>query len=322
MKLSNLTFPIPFHKTWEIHDASKIQTFLQCPRFYFYRYVLGWETEGSNINLVFGEAWHRAMEYLLLNGYSKEGIAGAYKQFLEYYREFFDEETDLERQPKAPGNALEGLAGYVEEYQATDGDFDVLHTECAGAVMISDRDDLHFRLDAVVKDRRGIFCLEHKTTSWSSSIWAAQWSTKFQIDLYTHVLYMMYPPEQVFGILVNGTIFRKNAVAFDRIPVKKSPAMMNEWMGNCLYILSLIEDNYHRLSKASPADYYLDAFHKNPENCTKYNRTCPYMDLCISWPNPLTRCEETPDYLTTVWWDPVEREKMATTQMNLVKGGR
>ena len=65
------------HETWDIHDASKIQAYMACPRAYFYRYVLGWETEEKNIHFIFGEGWHRAMEHLLINGYNSKAQAEA-----------------------------------------------------------------------------------------------------------------------------------------------------------------------------------------------------------------------------------------------------
>ena len=65
---------VPYHITHDVHDASKLQCFMDCPRQYFYRYVLGWSRQGSNIHLIFGEGWHRAMETLLREGYDTEAI--------------------------------------------------------------------------------------------------------------------------------------------------------------------------------------------------------------------------------------------------------
>ena len=64
MKLSELEYPEPVKAVpqFDIHDSTKINCFQTCPRKYFYKYVLGWSHEDANIHLVFGSAWHKAME--------------------------------------------------------------------------------------------------------------------------------------------------------------------------------------------------------------------------------------------------------------------
>ena len=50
--------------TLQTVDSTKINTFLDCPRQYFFTYVLGWRSDRPNNHLVFGQAWHEAMEHL------------------------------------------------------------------------------------------------------------------------------------------------------------------------------------------------------------------------------------------------------------------
>ena len=79
------------HPTWDIMDSSKLICYKECPRKFFYQYILGWQNAYPNNHLVFGSAWHMAMEWLLNH---PKDIAGAALAFLEYYREHFPPNTD------------------------------------------------------------------------------------------------------------------------------------------------------------------------------------------------------------------------------------
>jgi ATP-dependent helicase/DNAse subunit B len=71
--------------TWEVQDATKIQAYMNCPRRYFYEYVLGWRAERKNVHLEFGNGWHVAMETLLNEGYHTDAVARAFAHLAEYY---------------------------------------------------------------------------------------------------------------------------------------------------------------------------------------------------------------------------------------------
>jgi CRISPR/Cas system-associated exonuclease Cas4 (RecB family) len=62
------------HETWQVLDATKLQTYMRCPRKFFFNYVLGWKSEIPSNHLVFGSAWHMAMEVLLDKGYNSRGL--------------------------------------------------------------------------------------------------------------------------------------------------------------------------------------------------------------------------------------------------------
>jgi hypothetical protein len=80
--------------TWTRIDSSKLQDYLMCPRYYFYSHILGWKGEEPNHDLVFGQAWHAAMQYLAIHGYSDEDVTEAFDKFLDVYRPYFSVETD------------------------------------------------------------------------------------------------------------------------------------------------------------------------------------------------------------------------------------
>tara|TARA_Y100000593_G_scaffold82293_1_gene154511 strand:- start:4163 stop:5125 length:963 start_codon:yes stop_codon:yes gene_type:complete len=302
-KIANV---IEQHVTHGITDASKLQCFMDCPRQYFYRYVLGWSHSGSNIHLIFGEGWHRSMEHILRDGYGTDSIREAYEVCLKYYREHFDETEDQKYFPKSPEAVIPALVEYCHRY--SQDDFEVLHTEVAGKVPIDENRNMHFRLDAVCKDEKGIYVLEHKTASRLTSTWSNQWSLSMQVSLYTHALHMMYDPNDVYGVIVNGVIFRKNGNDYIRVPVRKSPEMMKAWWWNVLHFMDMLDWNFEELDKCTEDDEVMTAFPMNTQSCTKYFG-CMYQDFCKMWPNPLQRADEPPLGFVIDRWNPADRDE-------------
>lgn len=303
-------------KTWAIYDSSKVQAYMECPRKYFYRYVLGWETEDTSKDLVFGEAWHRVMETLLIEGYNNQAVKKAYERFIAYYRQHFTELQDANNYPKSPASVVPALVEYMSKYRTVDK-FEVLYTEIAGTVAISDKRTIHFRLDSIVKGDEGIFSLEHKTGSRLGQTWIDQWTMKIQVGTYTHVLYSLYDPKDVYGIKINGVIFRKKGNAYIRVPIRKSVDMMNVWLWNINHFIDLIEWNMNEMMETTEDEVIMPAFPINSESCTKWGRPCEYLDFCSVWANPLQHCDEPPTGLIIRYWDPSEREEDSDTVMHI-----
>ena len=307
----NLAFPEPLklHETWDIVDCSKLNTYCKCRRKFFYRYVLGWEPEAPNHNLIFGSAWHAAMEELLKLGYNRAGIESGYREFLKIYRETFSEATDNDYKFKNPGNALLALSEYSEHFKHDN--FEVLYQEISGSIPIDDEGtELYFRLDNILREGKSIVSLEHKTSGWDERLWSVEWALAFQPSAYTHVLFSLFEIEQVFGVKMNGTFFKKGGNNFVRLPVRKTLASMNNWIEELgLYIKDLKED-FKLLSQTKESDVSMSAFRKNPNNCIEYAKyVCEYHSFCTAWNNPLQRCETTPVGFQQKFWDPRALDK-------------
>jgi len=297
------------HYTWDIQDASKVQEAMTCMRMYFFEYVLGWRTDAPNNHLVFGTAWHDAMEYLLLHGYGDNSVIGAYDKFLQSYRAVFPEGTDELFKGKTPARALEALVEYAQKYRRDFDEFDVLYTEIAGTVPLTDDRKLHFRQDAICKgkDQYGYFSLEHKTAGQTiGRPWMQQWPLKTQIGCYTHVLYCLFPSEEVYGVRVNGVGFMKTKFSFERVPIAKTKESMQVWLWNTLFWLDQIQWNFDLLlNDCKESDDVMMAFPMNTESCNKYFG-CSYHDFCSAWPNPLRNCDEVPMGMMQEFWDPMK----------------
>lgn len=304
------------HPSWEILDSTKITAFMTCPRMFFYEYVLGWRPADARHDLEFGEAWHKAMEHILENGYGAASRHEAMNKFLLHYRKAFSPETDDIYYPKSPGFAQLALDNYCVRYNDDFARFQVLYTEVAGAVPIDNNKEIHFRMDAILREEgRGIYALEHKTTKMTGRMWEDQWPLAIQLGTYVHALYCLYDRDEVWGAVVNGAVFLKKGPDFVRLPIRKTEDMMNEWLFTVQHWADLLEYEFQRLEHASDSGSIMECFPMNPTNCTKY-RGCPYLDFCQTWANPLQHIDQPPLGYHIEWWDPRDREKEARHQIH------
>lgn len=281
-----------------------------CPRYYFYRRILGWAENDESNHLIFGGAIHRALEVLYKNlgDWNAVVIGEAYIAFLDYYRQYFAEDTDQLFETKNPNTALMALSNYTKYYASDAKKYKVAFTEAAGKIHISIADIAHFRLDTVLEGDGGYWVLEHKTASRFGRMWEEQWELNMQIKMYTHALCSIFDIEKAKGVIVNGIAFQKKSIEFLRLPVRTNLSMMDAWLLEVQYWVSCMRKDLERLGDHSQDAQSMDCFHMNTENCTKYFG-CPYHDLCMSWANPLQKINLVPIGFKVDWWDPSNYDK-------------
>lgn len=311
-----MTSVISEQPEWKIIDASKLKDYMSCPRQYLFRHILGWDTLNQSNHLVFGSAWHEAMEHLLLNGTSHEQVAEAYRKFLDYYRTEFPPSTDVDMGNKSPLRALDALIFYADNpLTQGDRDYKVLHTEIAGTVTVGDSRMLHFRMDSIRQKGSKVSSLEHKTGTSLNRQWTDQWLLSVQVGCYSHVLYSLYGPEAFNGVTING-IFFGNKTKFDmtRVNIQKNTQQMAGWLTMVNHYISMIEADTEVILGPLAEREVLPAFQQNPESCTKYFG-CKYLDYCNLWPNPLLCQNRMPMEFQVQFWNPAT--KVAKTTLEL-----
>ena len=323
----NEKYPIPPHLTWNIQDATKVKCFMECPRNYFYQYVLGWRLDRPNIHLIFGSAWHEALAHLYSNGFGKETIKEAFHEhFLPYYRSYIDPDEDEIYSPKTPARAYLALAYYTTMRETFMQDYEIVShngqpmVEIGGTVNLTNSHTMSFKMDTVIKSRHGISALEHKTGS-STWNWALQWALSMQIGTYNHVLNCLYPPEDVRGVMIDGTFFKKTKdnpksdakdpfrhFDFLEVPIYNNPAIMNQWLNNTIIWLDMIDYNLKSLTEESDSRLVMQAFPMNTTGCTNWFG-CQYHDFCRSWANPLQHTSTPPIGFAIDFWNPLDIEE-------------
>jgi hypothetical protein len=306
--IKDIQYPLLWNDNWAIIDSSKMTEFMECPRKYFYRHVLGWKSTAPNNHLIFGHSWHAAQEHLLLNGY--DSVDDAVMLFMADYRQDLGPETDELFGNKTPSKADEALRRYVDEYRDDLLRWEVLYTEIAGTVMITEEYTMHFRMDSILRERDTgkYFSLDHKTGSRKGRTWTDKWILSTATGLYTHVLYCLYPMEEVKGLQYRGTFFYKSKPPeFEDVPCWKGKDQMQSWLWNTIYWYNLMLSNFDLFSRCSEGEEVLMSFPMQTESCTKYFG-CPYHDFCTAWPNPLKRCQEPPLGFEVMFWNPMDEE--------------
>jgi len=325
-------YPIPYNSAWDIMDSTKLKDdFQTCERKYFYRHLLGWKSSLPNNDLTFGEAAHKAKEYLWLHGYSNESIKGAFEEFLRVYRPVFPEDTDEIYGGKTPDGWLQAMIGYVDKYADDFDKYEVLYTEIAGTVPVDEKRVLHFRMDSVLEEkssgRKVSMDLKTKGSSFSGKnamVWENSHLLSIQNGTYTHCLYCLYPEEEVKGMIFDGVgVWRTKTeykTDYFRASAYLSPRQMNVWLWEVIDILDRMEFEMERLASCKDSDEIMMAFPRRTENCTKYFRLCPYHDFCLTWSNPLQHCFEPPIGFEIDFWNPSTREETASKVVRLEFG--
>lgn len=305
------------HPSWYVLDPSKIGDMQRCPRYYFYRHMIGWEYDkGPNLDLVFGESWHLAKEFILVHGLSNDSIAAAISVLTDRYRLSFPIDMDIANYPKTPGGALESLIIYQQTYEKNMG-FHVIElngiqaTEIYGTVPIAEDRRMHFRIDAIGEVENGsIAYMDHKTSGMDSPAYQAQWHLSMQMLCYLHVINCLFEG-RVYGGIVDLSIFRKKDKMHIRIPIRKTVEAMSEWLYLANYWYDQVEIEIDNLMKCKEDSRVMTSFPRNEKGCTAYNRRCRYYDFCLAWQNPLSRINTPPDGFVEEHWDPGKKEKEA-----------
>jgi hypothetical protein len=280
--------------------------------------MLGWRPEEKSFHLIFGECWHRAMEYLLLNGYSVDAVLEAHRNhFKPLFLSYLDEDASVSN--KNLENALVALTFYTAQYRKDFKEFEVLHTEIDARVPISNNRFMSLRMDDILRDMDGFyFSMEHKTGTTHSQLWDEQWELSIQIGTYTHALYCLYPIEMVKGVKINGAFFTKSKskpIEFNRRDIGKSMTQMEVWLSIVNYWYSQLKSDMDCLSTENDKQSVMLSFSMNPGRCTDWGRVCHYHDFCCTWSNPLKRADQPPLGFTKDFWNPEEREERPKVQL-------
>jgi hypothetical protein len=305
-----------------LYDNTRLTAYKRCPRYYFFRHVLHWETTGLKAALVFGSSWHAAMDVIWSGIRTKdrqELAREAYTAFLNTWLEagmLHPDEMDYEMQkelsPRTPGHAMEMIVAYIETRAKTADDFELIHTERPFCVPIDPADPTLFyvgKIDKIVKRRGKIMGIEHKTTTAYKkdgpfrANFLDSFSPNSQVDGYLYTLHIMFPGE-VGGVWVDASLVHKQEEGFQFIPIERQLGHLDTWLWEVRWWINSIEEQMKQLAVNSPDDPYMRAFPKNTNSCFDFNTACAYHLPCKSWPNPLKQASETEPpggYVHSIW---------------------
>lgn len=186
-------------------DATKLAVFQTCPRKFLLQFVFGWRPEWQSNHLVFGQAWHEALE-LWWRGESEEV---AFEQgFLPSYRSVLSAETDEAFWPKIPKRAQKALSFYAANWNRSD--YEVLATEQIGEISLGFDVTYLVKIDTLVrsKETQLLQLIEHKSSYSLRFSNQETWESRLQILGYA--LWLSRKESLNDGVLVDTVAFLKN----------------------------------------------------------------------------------------------------------------
>jgi len=309
-------------------DNTMLTAYKRCPRYYFFRHEMHLETSGApRVPLVFGGAWHAAMDVIWPNLTKMEHgplTRAAFDAFMWYWTSEgmpadIDYETERELSPRTPGRALEMIAAYIDKRSKTADDFELIAVETPFAVPLDAHDPNLFyigKIDKIVKHhsrRTKILGIEHKTTTAYKkfgpfrSAFLDSFSPNSQVDGYLYALHMSFP-EQVGGVWVDAALVHKQEEGFTFIPVERQMTHLDSWLWEVKWWIEQVEWQRLKIVSGDASNHkYMQAFPKNTNSCFDFNASCTYLDLCKAWPNPLGF--DVPLGFVQQKWNPLEHIK-------------
>lgn len=312
----------------EYYDNTRISAFKACPRQYYLRHVLNWRREGTAIPLVFGLAWHDAMDicYGMFWGDASDRdiVEAAHKAFLKTWEESdmipweaMTIEDEQKMTPRTPGIAKEMLAGYVKirrPFMVQNAELIDIERPFMVPLFEDEKKFYIGRLDKVVKINGRITILEHKTTTaykvngFFRTDWVESWSPNSQVDGYLHAAHVIYGAKNVDLWIDGALVHKKVHDGFKFIPVSRQTSMLDIWLSETKYWLHQIKAEQVHLDILQQEDpdtknnlgYPLDAYPKNTNSCSHYNG-CSFKDLCKTIINPEAYAEPPLGFVEDKW---------------------
>lgn len=315
MKISELSLPFPYHPSMDVLDSTKIKCYQECPRKFFYEYVLGWQSSRPSNHLIFGQAVHKALEYLVLNGYRVESAMAALEIFNKEYRLTFLQSTDVLFEPKTPARFLSMLIEYIKKYSDDHSRYTVYKTEIGGMIHLSPAHVMAFKMDTILYDneRQLYVSLEHKTKggNYIGPNYIYDFMLSTQLGTYTHVLNSLFPVDEVGEVIINCLCFKKTKghdFILERFPIPLTPKQMDNWLETTKAWMDRIYTDYTLLAGMDQFDDNMNCFHMNGTACTNWGRVCHNMQMCTAYRNPLRHIDRLPVDMEVRYWNPLEED--------------
>lgn len=308
-------------------DSTSLKAFKNCPRYYYYSIVLGFQTRNESVHLTFGLLMHQSLEH-----YHHGRARGlSHPDALDFAIQFALRATwvkDLNR-PWDSGDSyknrytlLRTVVGYLDKY----GENDALETVIlangkpavelsfsfqSGFVSRTTGEDFLFsgHLDRLALLNGVPYIPDIKTTKSELNIrfWSSfNPSTQFGMYLLAGQIVYKLP---VQGLIVDGAQVQVGQSRYDRHLITKDQFQMDEFYQGTGRWLERIEASAEEALARVPYGNLSDplsagAYEMNEESCTKY-LGCDFQSICARSPGSRQQWLET-GFKRRVW-DPLQR---------------
>lgn len=304
----NLIIHNPFSGKVEIPEkmiwtASSIKLFRQCPRKFYWKYLMRLVPKVGSAALSVGTAFHECLgRWYRSRKSSMEKITSqAVKSLIEDMKKnsaYFDEEDAAKMEAQV--NTFEGmLGGYAKIYEGDRHVWDFDRDIGIERQFLIDFGPFFYAgsIDGVFKEKKRFWGLEHKTASLITPEYIQRLALDTQIQGYQLALCMLIP-DNVSGVVYNVTqksklrrksneplsTFRDRVIAdytsqpgkyFYRERIQFTKPQLAEFclnlMSTHLQFVNICQSSFAQLP---------NVWYTNDSHCNAYFKMCEYHDLC------------------------------------------
>jgi len=263
-------------------DSSALMQFKTCPRSYFFRYVLGFDTKDEKIYFAFGTAYHKYREMLevyykeagkpkdppLLDAISARALTDAIKSWGKTKDPHPDDNFFWLTQKRMLAACMEGHKHWKLEKQK--GQIEVLESEQPFNVTLPNGVTISGRFDQVIRWSGRIWGRDFKTTTkgpyyFKRGLWPNDQFTRYTMA--QRLLSGQRVDGQLVEVLYNERPTQKMdkppRIEVETVPIAES--YLNDWLDEQLYW-----DAQLRWAREN------DSYPKNEKSCS----FCSYHQVC------------------------------------------
>lgn len=301
-------------------DSTSLGEFKVCPRKYYYRLVEGWVPRSTSIHLIFGLLLHRGREdyeRLRAGGAEHEDALRTTVRATLLATWHNGKPWWSDHRTKNRLTLVRTLVWYLDQFGREDPLQTILLSNGRAAVELSFKFSSGFtaptsepitlcgHLDRLAELNGQTYVCDIKTTSRSlGASFFAQFNPDNQFSLYTLAGRVAFQTP-VAGVIVDACQILPTESKFERQPLLRAEAQVNEWLRDTGYWLGL-------MSRCAETGVWP----QNDKSCNHYHSAdgvnfggCPYRPVCSRPPAARQKWLET-DYVREAWDPAIARGEL------------
>jgi len=304
-------------------DYSSLSSYLDCPREFFFKYILHLRSSVSNLDLVFGSCWHYGMEEAY-NALQQDREVD-HQELTDIAVKAFNSMWKVEGEPhfnaeiafpKSPARAADMYSKFFATQNYLPDDMEVLGVEAPVSISLGTLGGKTLpnyigKLDLALGNDDELLVVDHKTAKFVNDITFAGYESSYQTDGYITAGSMYY--NKLPSIRYSVALCQKTKIDFSAYDVRRPPAAIDRFISELILHVNRIHadlDLYEVESSgksASNRNYIQQSFPRTSGYaCTKYFRKCAYYDICHMRNNAMMWKDHPPQGYVIDEWLPEE----------------
>jgi len=258
-------------------------SFNDCKRYFFFRYVMGWESSFLAPPLLMGGAFHDGKAKWYETGDAKAAV-GEFRDSLRAGADRIESKADLQS-IATRGETL--LKLWIDHYGEDDLErYKILGVEKELTARLPNGFRITVRLDALVEDNAGrARILESKTGSFSYNLTEINVRVGDQATVQIYAVRQLMPKLNLIGVEPDIAYWNKGKHATeDSIIIKRADYVMrssDDLRDFELYTQDTLIDIAQRTAGVLSGKFRpIEVFGRNTDWCFSYHRVCPFLDIC------------------------------------------